>query len=74
LLKFPETVESAVESNEEKAEKEQFEKIFEPTAKLGDIVYLGESKNFQLVDLEGSSKAPYEIVFTNKAAFAVIND
>jgi hypothetical protein len=73
-LTFPETVESSVESNEEKAEKQEFEQKFQSTAQLGEVVYLGDTENFQLVDLEGPTKAPYEIVFTNKAAFAVIEE
>jgi len=72
-LTFPDNQGSSVESPEEKAEKESFEKVFQqPSAQVGEIVYLGENSDFNLVELEGTEKPPYEVIYTAKAAFAVI--
>ena len=71
-LVYPEAVESSVESAEEKKEKEEFEQIFKapPQATVGELMYLGENEAFNLLELEGEGTEPYEIVYSNKAAFA----
>lgn len=72
-LTFPGEAPVAMETTAQQTEKADFEKVFTGgQPEVGEIVYLGETEDFNLVELEGADKPPSEVVQKTRAGFAVV--